>query len=294
MNAHSMAVGKRMLRAMQQVACWFLLLNLCSIAKPAASADNKWMVRISYISVVGDKNEPLEAIAEKLPSETGKAAQRLGQTVLPKGELIPHPPIECAQGERLHVYVEKGAYLAQTVNCAPRILVTLTSWVTMHALISVSTEAERQQKYGLAALMDNDAAARLNSVPTSDLRSTLARLKNPPSDPKVPEDTSLLMAVFQDELSARLTGTEEAHKRTVSFRMWENMGKLLGYDEPSYFDPKVSKFIMTPEVKKAITDYQASNSLKPSGKLDYPTLKGFADIGVGDALTNWSATKMLR
>jgi hypothetical protein len=243
-------------------------------------------VKVTYISVVSDTHEPLEANIEKVLADNKK--QNIDHTRLPKGDLTPNPPIECKQGERLHVFVDAGAFLGRYVDCSSRLSVTLTRWVTMRALKEIQLHAFTEGDYGLAALAGNEMTARLNWVPTTDLESTLISLKAEAGQPNAASDISELTDFFQIELTARKEPSPKWHMQTVEYKTLESVGKYLDVKKPAYFDPKASKFVLSAESQDALMLYQKNNGLKPSGKLDYFTLKDFAGVDIGDAMTKWA------
>src|SRR6266852_1879125 len=89
-------------------------------------------------------------------------------------------------------------------------------------------------------LAANEAAARLDVVPTSDLERKLTLFKSQ-SQTKPSLDNSQLIATFEGELTARHRSDEEAQKHTLSYKRWANVGKYLDIDTPSYFDPSAAK-----------------------------------------------------
>ncbi|HUN47025.1 MAG TPA: hypothetical protein VMU85_10910 [Stellaceae bacterium] len=264
------------------------LAAIAGLALPLLAAPAAAQTSVAYIAVHGDNNNaPLVATVEKLPSDEGKKPMRMGSTELPKGDVTLQPPIACAQGERLHIYVETGGYLGTKVNCAERIAVVLTSWITMQAMLDISSKAVSAQNYGLAAMMSNEAAARLRTVPTPDVEQAIAALKQAGAPAAPPLDKAALIAAFSDELAARQQPDAEAQKRTMTYATWQNVGKFLHVETPSTFDHEHAKFVMSDQSRSAIAKYQTDAGLKATGQLDYPTLQKFAKVDYGDAITKW-------
>lgn len=252
-------------------------VTLCLVAAFAlansATAAEGLFVPVSTVVVYSDHNVPLVAEITILAPD-GHTTERLGKTKLPKGMLVLQPPFRCARGAQLVVSAPAGLFMAITVACDPNVVAELPSNTLVTALLRQSKDAQQRGDFGRAALAANGAATQLALVPSGNLTHTLAMLR------KTPEPgTSPLIDALQNEVTARQHPSHRTARATITQEVYVNAGHFFDVPVAVDFIPGSSKPVPTPELHKAITDFQTDLALPATGQLDAPTLAEMAAVG---------------
>lgn len=75
------------------------------------------------------------------------------------------------------------------------------------------------------------------------------------------------------EAAARLKKYNKKESVNVEVKAFKAAGKTFGVKNPTIFDPKQLKLVISPELGMAIKEYQIKNGLEKTGKLDFNTLR---------------------
>jgi len=111
-------------------------------------------------------------------------------------------------------------------------------------------EIEKTNNYSLAALLNTEYAARIRKLP-KDIQAGIP-------------------------LSARES----------EIKSYQLLGQYLKVDNPLYYDPVQNREVVSGEMGRALKNYQAQNSLKPTGTLSYATLQKMSGENISPYLYN--------
>ena len=70
----------------------------------------------------------------------------------------------------------------------------------------------------------------------------------------------------------------------LELKTYETVGKFLEISQSTVFDVQQNKTVMTPELVKALQDYQNDNGLKEDGKLNFETMKKMSELPLNKVL----------
>lgn len=118
---------------------------------------------------------------------------------------------------------------------------------------------------------DIECATPENHVPVGRKKYIL----NLKANAKILEGTNQTWdaALIYNELGVRLASTDAAESQKAKLKAIQLVGRTVGVDQATVYDPQQDKTVMTPELKAAVEAFQKSHGLDPTGVVDYRTLE---------------------
>ncbi len=101
---------------------------------------------------------------------------------------------------------------------------------------------------------------------------------------KISENNFGAAALALNEAAARYKKSDAIKANEIEKRAFNATGFLLKVESSARYDPIQDKFVMSQELKEAVTKYQNETGLMISGKLNYLTLKSFSNTSLSTML----------
>jgi len=264
-----------MKKIIMKILTWILVLIPFSDLAKAAEVG----VKIERIEVKDDQG-PLVAIVELMPPNQGAHGEFIGETG-PDGVLELAPAILCPPRHRLSFRSNAGPYLPTIEECAKSktpIRITLSSWSAVAKLAKSFEAAQTTGQRGTAALVANELAYRL-SVVTLDELQVQQKLAAQMGEAATAQ-------ALEVEILARSETTAPASASGWSARAYGMAGAALSITNPTMFDARQGRRVMSPALSQALTGFQRAQGIESTGRLDYPTARALSGSHVGPFLTN--------
>jgi len=230
-------------------------------------------VTVTKLRIVGTDNSAVAQADVNLIADNG-ATIYIGTSSADGTVPLPRP-IDCPPGGRLHVKPTVGMFTDGWDQCAlisdpcKEILTSYRHWASLdQAFKSATSKGDR----ATAALVANEISARLAPMTSQDLAVQIEAAKRF-KDGEVVE-------VLQRQLDAQSGMTIAARSNGWHATALILAGQQLGVKQP--LDDTSTKLVMSSEMRKKITAFQASNKLQASaGSLDYRTLRTMSGKDIG-------------